>query len=416
MTGKEKIRLALEHRAGPVPVDFGGMSCSSMHVTVVDQLRAHYGLQKKPVRIAEIMQLIGVIDDDLKEAIGVCTTPVPAPGTIFGFKDEGGKLWEAPFGLTVEVPEGFVTTTDEKGNVYLYAGSDTRYPPSGVLPAGGYFFDAVRRGNTFDEDNPHVEDNLEEFADISEADLGIIRDRAEAAAATSYAPFGAFGGTAIGDISMVPGMMLKNPKGIRDEAEWYMATVANQDYLHQIFTYQTEIALKNLARINAVVGDKIMAAYVCGTDFGTQVAPFCSNNTFRELYMPYYKKINGWIHQNTSWKTIKHSCGSIRALIPLLIESGFDILNPVQWSAENMDPATLKADFGNDIVFLGGGVNTQTTMAFGSPKDVREEVLKACGIFSKDGGFIFSGIHNIQANTPIQNVVAMIEAVKEFNG
>ncbi|WP_346903318.1 uroporphyrinogen decarboxylase family protein, partial [Faecalicatena contorta] len=129
----------------------------------------------------------------------------------------------------------------------------------------------------------------------------------------------------------------------------------------------------------------------------------------------YYKKINKWIHANTSWKTFKHSCGSIKALIPELIECGFDILNPIQWTAENMDPRELKREFGKDIVFWGGGVDTQKTFAFGKAEQVREEVLEMCRIFSEGGGFVFNTIHNIQAMTPVENVVAMIDAVKEFN-
>jgi uroporphyrinogen-III decarboxylase len=131
--------------------------------------------------------------------------------------------------------------------------------------------------------------------------------------------------------------------------------------------------------------------------------------------MPYYKKVNDWVHQNTEWKTFKHSCGSVRSLLPAMIESGFDIINPVQCSAANMDPVELKQEFGKQLVFWGGGVDTQKTLAFGKPEEVRQEVLKRCEIFGRDGGFVFNAIHNVQANTPLENIVAMIEALREFN-
>ena len=156
-------------------------------------------------------------------------------------------------------------------------------------------------------------------------------------------------------------------------------------------------------------------AYICGTDFGTQISTFCSEETFRELYMPYYKKINSWIHSNTNWKTFKHSCGAIYEFIPLLIESGFDIINPVQCSAQGMDPKSLKENFGDSIVFWGGGVDTQKILPFGSKEQVRDQVLRRCEIFSRSGGFVFNSIHNVQAKTPVENIVAMIDAVKEFN-
>jgi uroporphyrinogen-III decarboxylase len=152
--------------------------------------------------------------------------------------------------------------------------------------------------------------------------------------------------------------------------------------------------------------------FICGTDFGTQISTFCSSDTFRDIYMPYYKKVNSWIHENTSWKTFKHSCGAIEPFIPLLIESGFDILNPVQCSARGMDPALLKQKYGKDIVFWGGGIDTQQLLPFGTPDQIRRQVKERCEIFGKDGGFVFNSIHNIQANTPTENIVAIFEALK----
>lgn len=415
MTKQEKLSLALNHQTGPVPFDIGGTSTTGIHVSVVEKLREYYGLPRKLIKVQEPMQMLGVVDDDLKEVLGVDTVAVWNPGTSMGVTTIGEKEWTAPWGQTVLVPENFVTTTDAKGNVYVYADGDTSYPPCAKMPAHGYFFDVIIRGHNYDEDDPHVEDNLEEFKEISPEVLACIKERLEHAMQTPYARVGSFGGTAVGDIALVPGGMLKQPKGLRDIAEWYMATVSNPDYLHEIFTYSTDIALKNLAKIRDIVGDGVQAAFVCGTDFGTQNGPFCSKELFRELYMPYYKKINSWIHSNTSWKTFKHSCGSIYPLIPDLIESGFDILNPVQWTAKNMDPKALKQEFGQDIVFWGGGVDTQKTFPFGTPEEVRRQVLDMCEIFSQGGGFVFNTIHNIQALTPVENVAAMAEAVKEFN-
>jgi len=126
--------------------------------------------------------------------------------------------------------------------------------------------------------------------------------------------------------------------------------------------------------------------------------------------------MNAWIHENTDWKTFKHSCGAVENFMPHFIESGFDIINPVQCSAAGMDPKILKKKYGDKLVFWGGGVDTQNSLPFGTPEQVREEVLGRCEIFARDGGFVFNAIHNIQARTPIENIVAMFEAVKEFNG
>ncbi|MBF8297293.1 MAG: putative methyltransferase CmuC [Bacteroidetes bacterium] len=126
--------------------------------------------------------------------------------------------------------------------------------------------------------------------------------------------------------------------------------------------------------------------------------------------------MNDWIHIHTAWKTFKHSCGSVISLIPSFIDSGFDILNPVQCSAAGMEPENLKKEFGADLVFWGGGIDTQKTLMFGTPEQVRDETLKRCEIFGMDGGFIFNTVHNIQGNVPVKNVVAMFDALKEIRG
>jgi uroporphyrinogen-III decarboxylase len=123
-----------------------------------------------------------------------------------------------------------------------------------------------------------------------------------------------------------------------------------------------------------------------------------------------------WVHRNTGWRTFKHSCGAVSKFIPGFIESGFDILNPVQCSAAGMDPRELKRTYGESLVFWGGGVDTQSTLPFGSPEEVREQVLRRCEVFAAGGGFVFNTVHNIQARTPTVNIVAMVNAVREFNG
>lgn len=418
MNSKEKLANALNHKSGPVPLDIGATSITGIHVSLVEKLRDYYGLEKHPVILAEPLQMLGVVEEDLRQAMGLDIIGLGGPMTIFGYDDTAGTIreWRTPWGQTILVPEQFVTSQDEAGNTYIYAGGDTNYPPAGKMPGAGTFFDVIVRGNNYDEDDPHVEDNLEEFKPITQHELDVIKERALAAQKSGYGVISAFGGTGFGDIAYVPGGSLKDPKGLRGIEDWYIATMTDQDYIHKIFTYQAEIAIENLKKIKEAVGNIPQATVVCGTDFGTQNAPFCSNETFRSLYMPYYKKINNWIHENTSWKTFKHSCGSCMPLIPEFIESGFDILNPVQWSARNMDRKELKKQFGKDIVFWGGGVDTQQTFRKGTPQEVRQEVLETLEIFAQDGGYVCNTIHNIVAFTSVENVVAFVNAVHEFNG
>jgi uroporphyrinogen-III decarboxylase len=284
------------------------------------------------------------------------------------------------------------------------------------MPKASYFFDAIVRQEPIAEENLDPKDNLEEFGLIKENELLFWKDAARQARSTGKAVIAGLGGTALGDIALVPGLQMKHPKGIRDIAEWYMSTVMRPGYITTIFDRQSEIALENFRRLHEVIGDNIDAVFICGTDFGTQDSTFCAPEQFDELWLPYYRRINDWVHSNTNWKTFKHSCGAVETFMSRFIDSGFDIINPVQVSANGMDPAHLKNTYGKDLVFWGGGVDTQKTLPYKTPEQVREEVLRLCDIFAKDGGFVFNTVHNIQANVPVENIVAMVDAVKEFNG
>jgi uroporphyrinogen-III decarboxylase len=125
--------------------------------------------------------------------------------------------------------------------------------------------------------------------------------------------------------------------------------------------------------------------------------------------------MNDWVHENTTWKTFKHSCGAVVPLLNNFIDAGFDILNPVQINADGMDPKFLKENFGDRIVFWGGGVDTQKMLPFGTPAEIEKQVLNMCEIFSKNGGFVFNTVHNIQANVPVENIAAINNALRKFN-
>jgi hypothetical protein len=416
-TSRDVLRAALAHQQpARIPLDFGATPVTGIHVSCVGALRNHYGLARRPVKVHEPYQMLGLVEDDLQRAMGLDVEGIPARKTMFGFPVERWKEWRTPWAQDVLVPHDFVTVTDADGALLIHPEGDAAAPPSGKMPVGSYFFDTIVRQEPFDEDNPVVEDNLEEFGALTEEDLAYFAAEASRASATGRGVIANVGGTGLGDIALVPAPFLKRPKGIRDVAEWYMSTATRRDFIHAIFARQTEIALLNLRRAADVLGDRVDVLYVCGTDFGTQSSAFCSVDTFRELWLPYYKKLNDWVHANTTWKTFKHSCGAVEKFVSSFIGSGFDILNPVQCSAAGMDARQLKDRYGDRIVFWGGGVDTQRTLPFGTPAQVREEVLQRCQIFSKGGGFVFNAVHNVQARTPVENIVAMIDAVNEFDG
>ena len=417
MNSRERVIASINHQTpDKIPIDVGSTGVTGIHALAVEKLREYYGLEKRPVRIIEPYQMLGEVEKDLSEILGLDVIGLSPKKNMFGIPNNGNlKEFKTFWGQVVLVPSGFNTSTDDQGNLLIHPEGDINAPPSGKMPKASYFFDALIRQKPVIEENLNPEDNLEEFSEIGEGDLSYWKAEIEKVKGSEKAIIANFGGTAVGDIALVPAMNLKDPKGIRDIAEWYMSIIMRPDYIHEIFSRQTDIAIKNLEKLYHVVYNHIDLVFICGTDFGTQDSQFCGVETLEEMYLPYYKKMNDWIHTHTTWKTFKHSCGAVEPFISKFIEAGFDVLNPVQINAKGMDPAHLKKTYGNEITFWGGGVDTQKVLAFGSPSEVKDQVNENLRIFGENGGFVFNTVHNIQANVPLENMVAMFETIDDYN-
>ena len=358
--------------------------------------------------------MLGEVDEDLRRYFGVDLMSSWPLGNLFGFDNTPVKPFTLADGTPVLVPEAFNTTHEPNGNLFQYACGDRNYPPSCVMPKGGLYFDStVRVGPVADDQDLDPADNLEEFALLDDDTLARIeREVRDVFENTDCAIVGGGpGGTGLGDIAFVPGPMLPDPKGVRDIADWYMSALIRPDYIKEVFDRQTDMAVKNLEMYHQAVGERISVVTLCGADFGNQRSLMLSPAVFSEFYVPYYKKMTDWIHTHTQWKVFKHCCGAIEPLLIHLIKAGFDIINPVQISADGMDSEVLKQKYGDSLVFWGGGVDTQSTLPHGTPQDVYEEVQKQVRILGKDGGLVFNTVHNAQADVPVENFLAMIEAL-----
>lgn len=415
MNSRERIIATLNHQpTDRLPIDFGGTVLSGAHVSVISQLREKLGLSGGPVKVSEPAQMLGEVDADLADAVMSDVVFLPGPANVFAFEQDNWKPWRTFDGTDVLVPEKFNTEPADDGSILMYAGGDKSYPASAKMPKGGFYFDAIIRQKPIVESELKAEDNLEEFAILDDETLAKWQKNAdELYANTDRAISTGFPGTGFGDVFLVPAPFLKDPKGIRDIEEWYISTITRKDLIKEIFDRQAEIAVENLKLLYQAVGEKVQMVFICGTDLAAQDTLFCSPQTYEELYAPYHKRLNDWIHKNTGWKTMKHCCGACEPLIGSFIKAGFDVLNPVQCSAAGMDPEMLVDKYGDDIVFWGGGVDTQKTLPFGTPEEVYEQVKQRIEIFSRKNGFVFNSIHNIQCKTPIENVLAMFQAAKD---
>ena len=417
MTSKERLTATLNHQApDKVAVDFGATTVTGIHCRIVEKLREYYGLEKHPVKVIEPFQMLGEVEPDLQEVIGCDCEPVFGTGNMFGSSQTEYHLQKTQWGQEVLISKGISLQKEADGCAYIYPADDRSCSPCAKMPDGCFFFNTIERQEEIDEGKLNPEDNLEEFGYISDETLDHFAAAADKAASTGRGVVASFGGTALGDIALVPAMDLKHPKGIRSVAEWYMSTVIRTDYIKEVFDRQMDIAIENYKKLWARCGSKVDVVFLCGTDFGTQDSQFCSVEGFRDLYLPYYRRITDWIHSNTTWKVFKHCCGSATPLIPSFIDSGIDILNPVQINAKGMDPRFLKKEYGRDLVFWGGGIDTQVILPFGTPDQVRKQVLEEIEILGSDGGFVFNSIHNVQANVPVENIVAVINTLREVRG
>jgi hypothetical protein len=418
MNSRQRIETALNHQEPDrVPLDLGGGPVTGMHVSSVYKLRQALKLDEPgtPVKVIEPYQMLGEIKPDLMDVLGVDVVGLSGRNTMFGFPLDGWKEWTFFDGTPVLVPGDFNTKPQPNGDILMYPQGDTSTEPSGRMPAGGFYFDAIVRQPEIDDTQLDPADNLEEFDRVSEEDLAYYeREAARLFTETDKAILGNFGGTGFGDIALVPGIQLRDPKGIRDMEEWYMSTVTRRDYVWRVFEKQCEIGLENLKCIHERVGEQLSVLFVTGTDFGAQNGPFISPRSYRDLYQPFHKEINSWVHENTTWKTFIHSCGSVIKLYPDFLDAGFDIINPVQTSAVGMAPEALVAVVGDRATFWGGGVDTQKTLPFGTPEEIRQEVRQRMEIFGPGGGFVFNPIHNVQSGVPLENLLALYEAVNEF--
>lgn len=318
-TSRERFQMTLEHQdPGQAVLDLGSTPITGINANALARLRAALGLEERKVKIEDPLQLLGQVEEDVRQALHLDIVGITNNMTLYGFPNTGWKPWTMQTGLEVLVPEKFNTTVDAEGRTYLYPQGDMSVPPAAMMPKDGHFFDNLIRGHIDydDDDEPSGRaDYFDDFGVYTDEQLRRIEDNCNYY--YNNTEYGLIGGGALaglGDFAMIPGPSVKHPKGIRDIAEFMVAHYAFPDYIHEIFEMQLETALKNAELFYQAAGDKIQAMQISGTDFGMQTGPYMTLDSYREFYKPYHKRINDWVHTHTRWKTFYHSCGSIVAL------------------------------------------------------------------------------------------------------
>ena len=412
MTSRERVRKAIFHEEPDrPPLDLGSTLVTGIHVSAYKRLKKALGIAGGLPRVYDPFQMLGVVEEPVKKALGVDTFGIELPTTIFGYKNEKWKRFTLFDGTEVEISGHFEYDVLPDGDIVQYPKGDRSAPPSGRMPRGGYYFDCIVRQEPIDEAELDPKEWVaQSYSLYTDEELRFLDETSRGwFEGSEYSLVGNFWGAGFGDIALVPGPAVAHPKGIRDPEEWYVSSITRKEYVKEIFRLQLELQMKNLVMYREAVGDRIDVVVMGGTDFGSQNGPFISPEAYREIFKPLHKKMNDWVHANTRWKTFYHTCGSIVAFLDDFSEAGMDILNPVQISAAGMAPEILKKNYGDRFVFWGGAVDAQHTLTFGTPDQVREETARNVAVFSQGGGFVFNNVHNIQATVPTENMMALFE-------
>jgi len=379
MNSRQRVLLALNHKEPDrVPFDMGGTVVTGIHHKAYTALREALGLPQRDPKIIDMIQQLAQVDDDVMDRLGVDMRNISPRssathqitigdmGEYTYFYDEFGIGWRSP-----------------KDGGWYYDMFD--HPLRGEA--------GVAQAETFPLPDPL---DPARFVGLREAAIR-VRDEEQRAVI--------FGNISAGIFEMLTWM-----RGYEDAyADWGSGSPVASKLMDRMLELQVAYWEKALS----IVGDVIDVAQIAD-DIAGQNGPLISPRSYRKLLKPRHKELCDFIHARTNARIFMHSCGAIRSFIPDFIEIGIDIINPVQVSAAGMDSAELKREFGKDIVFWGGGVDTQHVLGSGTPDDVRAEVRRRLRDFMPGGGFVFNTVHNIQGNVPAENLVAMWETMQAY--
>ena len=401
MTSRERVLKAINfEEADRVPIDVGGMGSTGIMAVAYHELKQYLGIKGGHTRVSSVGPMLATVERPLLDRFGIDVIPLSSVISEDPDDDSKWKPMQFPDGTPVQMPTVFDVLIDEEGG-WIKLDKEGRVVER--MPKNGFYFEGVPGPSTFPGE-PQEQLKVEDFK------IGPIRDdKLEFLERRSKFLYENTDRAILGDC---PGAALFN-LGLGGFTEWMVTLMTDKPYVHAMLDKAVEGTIRNIKTYQQAVGDRVFALSI-SDDMGMQKGEYIRPDLFEELFTPHYKDLCRWFHENTNYKVFLHSCGSMYNLIETLIDCGVDILNPVQTSAANMEPRRLQREFGGRIVFWGGGCETQRVLPFGTPEEVRQQVKERMEIFAPGGGFVFTQVHNVQANTPPENILAMLEAALEF--
>ena len=405
MTSRERVAAALNfQKPDRVPIDLGGMRASGIAAPAYEKLKNRIGIDG-PTAILDSMQILAIVEPEVMDRFHIDVVPLdvslgtwPLAQASKGVEKQlfsGTKVYFPPGTNIIEDGQGHWLLCDQAGNPYAR------------MPRGGYYFDFMRPTMAGEIDPS----KLQPRDTVSDEEIEALQTLGKYLYENTDKALLGWGAS----ISLVGLSALLSDNITQGSLDtWLAMLMTEKETAHEMMGRYVDATIKCLELYNQAVGDYCMVWGVASDDAGTQRSELLSPELFAEMIKPHYRRLCNWVHANTKWKTFLHSCGCVHDYIEHWIEAGIDVLNPVQISAAKMEPQRLMEEFGGRIVFWGGGCDTQNVLPFGTPAEVREHVRKNISIFNAKGGYVFTQVHNIQANVPPENIAAMLEAAYEF--
>ena len=409
MTSCQRVLAAMKHQEPDrVPVDFSGHRSSGIAAILYPKLRNYLGLPKQTIRIYDPIQQLAIVDDDVLDLFGVDTIEL---GRGFALTDSDWADWILPDGTPCKMPAWALPEREDKrwiirsktGRVIAQLADGSLYFEQTYYP----FFER----DDFDAIPAAMDESMwcavaSPPGPIVTGPGGevILREGArKLRASTNRAILGLFGGN-----------LFEMGQFLYRNDNFLLLLAMDPEKIHRFLDHIVEIHLKNLESYLGIVGDYI-DIIVFGDDLGMQSGPQISPEMYREFFKPRHRILWERAKSLANVKVMLHCCGGVRELLPDLIDAGLDAINPVQTSCRGMNVEELKAEYGKDLVFWGGGCDTQRVLPLDTPEDIQNHVRAQVKTLKQGGGFVFQQVHNILANVPPENIVAMFETVKLIN-